>query len=817
MRGRADSVVSRGLAALAGLAVAVAAAGALVAAGAGPAAAATGPGIIRTVAGGAGRGVARKVSQIPTAVAAGPGDAVYVGGDDGVVRLLHVGSDWETTVAGVGLATTGYAGSGGLAGRARLGRVSAVATDLAGDLAIADRTNGRVLLVPAASGTFSGQAMTAGDIYSVAGDTGAGYSGDGGPATAASLFLPWGLAFDSAGNLVILDAGNRRVRVVAASDGTFYGQPMTTGDIYTIAGNGGLKYPGDGVRATAAAIGEPQGLALDGAGNVVIGSTSQNRILVVASSTGTFYGQAMTAGDIYTMAGTGATGFSGDGGPAASARLNQPAGVTADPHGNLIFADYSNQRVRVIAAATGTFYGVPMTAGDIYTVAGDGTVGYSGEGVPAATASLGVVLGVTIDSAGNLVAAVTQQLDRVRVVAASDGTFYGVPMTAGNLYTAAGNGQRSLSGNNYRAINAEFESPGGIAVDPAGDLAIFDYAEVRLIPAAAATMFGRPMVAGHVYDVAGTGHTGISGDGGLATGSPLWQLFGGAFDPAGNLVVADEAGGRLRLVAATTGTFYGQAMTAGHIYTVAGTGTQGFSGDGGPATVARLSVPAGVAVGSHGNLVFADNCRVRVVAAATGTFYGQAMTAGDIYTIAGTGTFSFSGDGGPATAAALSEAVGVALDGAGNVVIADTYNHRIRVIAEADGTFYGQAMTAGRIYTVAGTGARDSSSGNGGPATAADLELPWGIAVDPAGNLMFGDGLDGQVRLVAATSGTAYGLAVTAGDIYAVAGTGQAGFAGDTHEAARARLTTPSDVAFDPAGDLIITDTGNHRVRIVTS
>jgi trimeric autotransporter adhesin len=425
------------------------------------------------------------------------------------------------------------------------------------------------------------------------------------------------------------------------------------------------------------------------------------------------------------------------------------------------------------------------------------------------------VVGVAIDSAGNLVAAVTQPQDRVRVVPASGGTFYGVPMTAGNLYTAAGNGQRSLSGNNYRAINAEFESPGGIAVDPAGDMAIFDYAEVRLIPAAPATMFGRAMLAGHVYDIAGTGHAGISGDGGLATSSQLWGLFGGAFDPAGNLVVADEAGSRLRLVAAATGTFYGQAMTAGHIYTVAGTGTRGFSGDGGPATAARLSIPAGLAVDGHGNLVFADNSRIRVVAAATGTFYGQAMTAGNIYTIAGTGTFSFSGDGGPAIAAALSEAVGVALDGTGNVIISDTYNNRIRVIAESDGTFYGQAMTAGDIYTVAGTGARESS-GNGGPATAADLLLPWGITVDPAGNLIFGDGLDSQARLVAATSGTSYGLSLTAGDIYAVAGTGQAGFTGDTHEAARARLSTPSDVAIVPAGDLVIADTGNHRVRVVS-
>ncbi len=135
------------------------------------------------------------------------------------------------------------------------------------------------------------------------------------------------------------------------------------------------------------------------------------------------------------------------------------------------------------------------------------------------------------------------------------------------------------------------------------------------------------------------------------------------------------------MVAASTGTFYGQAMTAGDVYTVAGDGTSGFSGDGGPATAAELSEPAGVAVDAEGNLVIADtdNERVRVVAASTGTFYGQAMTAGDIYTIAGSGTPGFSGDGGPATAAEFYIPQSVAVDPSGNVVI-DNVDGRIRKV-----------------------------------------------------------------------------------------------------------------------------------------
>ncbi len=129
-------------------------------------------------------------------------------------------------------------------------------------------------------------------------------------------------------------------------------------------------------------------MAVDAAGNLVIADTANNRVRVVAATTGTFYGQAMTAGDIYTIAGDGSAGGSGDGGPATSAELNQPDRVAVDGAGNLVIADYYNERVRVMAASTGTFYGQAMTAGDIYTIAGDGSAGGSGDGGPATSAEL---------------------------------------------------------------------------------------------------------------------------------------------------------------------------------------------------------------------------------------------------------------------------------------------------------------------------------------------------------------------------------------------------------------------------------------------
>ena len=611
------------------------------------------PGIITTVAGGPGRGVGRNVSQLPAALAAGPGGATYVGDVDGVVRALHDGSSWESVTAGLGGPSAGFSGDGRSATRAQLSNVLGVAADSAGDVLLSDTGNERVRMVAAATGTFFGQHMYRGDIYTIAGDGSSGFSGDGGPATAASLTGPTGLAVDANGNVLI--GANQRIRVVAASTGTFYGQAMTDGDIYTIAGDGTGGFAGDGGPATSAELADPAAIAVDAAGDVVVADLGNNRVRMVAASTGTFFGQAMTAGDIYTVAGSGQLGFSGDGGPATAAKMRFPAGAAVDAAGNLVIGDYGNNRVRVVAVGTGTFYGQAMTAGDIYTIAGDGNEGIAGEGGPAMSASLGAPEGVTVDRSGNVLVA-TNDIHRVRVLAAATGTFYGQAMTAGDLYTIGGNGQVSLSGNDDGARNAELDNPTGVAADGAGDFALFDHYQARFVAASTGTFFGRAWNARHIYAAAGTGHAGYSGDGGPATAATLRYPGGATFDQAGNLVIADSGNAAVRVVAASTGTFYGQAMTTGDIYTVAGTGHRGFSGDGGPATAAQLDDPRSVAADAAGNLVIADtsNNRIRVVAESTGTFYGQAMTAGDIYTVAGSGEHGDSGNRGPATAARLT-------------------------------------------------------------------------------------------------------------------------------------------------------------------
>ena len=226
------------------------------------------------------------------------------------------------------------------------------------------------------------------------------------------------------------------------------------------------------------------------------------------------------------------------------------------------------------------------------------------------------------------------------------------------------------------------------------------------------------------------------------TGAPL--LAAALVCGGGQAVVQASAGppapaaGRAAVISAIAGgRLHHQAMTAGDIYTIAGGGPGGL-GDGGPAADSQLSAPADIALDSQGNLVIADtgHGRVRMVAAATGTLYGQAMTAGDIYTIAGRGGAGFSGDGGPAVKARLHRPTGVALDATGNVLISDSYNQRIRVLAAATGTFYGQAMTAGDIYTIAGTG--KAFPANRVPAAKAGFS-GFGLAVTAAGNLQVSD------------------------------------------------------------------------------
>ncbi|HEX7415234.1 MAG TPA: T9SS type A sorting domain-containing protein [Bacteroidia bacterium] len=338
------------------------------------------------------------------------------------------------------------------------------------------------------------------------------------------------------------------------------------------------------------------------------------------------------------------------------------------------------------------------------------------------------------------------------------------------ISTVAGNGTAGYSGDGGSATAAELNSPYGIALDAAGNLYIADFNNrIRKVT-----------TAGIITTVAGDGTAGYTGDGGSATAAELNVTYGVALDAAGNMYIADKNNRRIRKV-----------NTAGIISTFAGNGTGGYTGDGGYATAAVLSSPTGICI-AGGNLYIADGTNL----------IRKVNTAGIITTIAGDTTGistglngGFSGDGGQATAAALNHPLGVALDAAGNIYIADYFNNRIRKVT-----------TAGIITTVAGNGS-EGYSGDGGSATAAALYSPMAVALDAASNLYIADcGSNNVIRKVN-----------TAGIITTIAGNGTGGYTGDGGYATAAELLLAEGVAFDVAGNLYIADNWNNRIRMVTN
>jgi sugar lactone lactonase YvrE len=638
---------------------------------------------------------------------------------------------------------------------APLGNIQGVAVDAQGNVYAADSGNNLVVRI-----------SPNGALTVVAGNGIGGFSGDGGPATSASLDGPYGVAVDAAGNLYIADSWNGRIRKVSG------------GTITTIAGNGTDGFSGDGGPASSASFSDPAGIAVDSAGNLYVADTYNHRI------------RKVSGGTITTVAGNGIESFSGDGGPATSASLDRPFGVAVDSAGNLYMADTFNSRIRKVSGGTITTVagggngalgdGGPATSaslawpqgvavdssgnlyiadtnydfirkvsgGTITTVAGNNIWGYSGDGGPATSASLNFPYGVAVDSAGNVYIADWQN-NRIRKV------------SGGTITTVAGNGFYRYSGDSGPATSASLNQPTGVAVDSFGNLYIADWFNNRI----------RKVSGGTITTVAGNGRCCFSGDGGSPTSASLNQPQGTAADSAGNLYIADYGNSRVRKV------------SGGTITTVAG-GGKGPLGDGGPATSATLGSPVGVAVDSAGNLYIADSWSNRI----------RKVSAGTITTVAGNGIGGFSGDGGPATSASLDGPYGAAVDAAGNVYIADWQNNRIRKVS------------GGTITTVAGNG-NQGFSGDGGPATSASLNQPQGVAVDSVGNLYIADSGNERIRKV------------SGGTITTVAGSGSYGFSGDGGPATSASLAERSNshwgVAVDSAGNLYIADTYNNRIREV--
>jgi hypothetical protein len=804
------------------------------------------------------------------------GQTLYVADSEAdVIRAVNIGTDMESVIAGTSAA--GFGGDGGPASAAELDHPDALAIDSQGDLLIADAHNGRVRLIAAADCDsdcpYGLSAMTKGDIYTIAGvGPKDGLVQGGGPAVESGLGEPGSLAIGPDGDLLI--AMYETVAVLAAescSGDCPYGLPdMTKGDIYRVAG---LPYhaplTGDGGPARSAGI-EPEAVSIDGEGDLLILDVhEESQVQLVAASNCTSacpYGlPAMVAGDIYTIAGGGSEAPQNSG-LATDTRIDAST-MALDGEGNVVLAGGGEEgQAEIVSAescASGCPYGLTETTeGHVYPIVGGGTD--TGDGAPGLQASLINPWNVTV-APGIGVLLVSDQYVRLLSLSNcfSDCPF-ALPVTVANdLYTVAGNGTVAFSGENGPPSSLELGWPRAVTSDAAGDVLLLDArnGRVRMIAATkcdSGCAYGLPSsVRGEMYTVAGGGSSvedgvqarsaslfGVRLDGQLERGDTPTSM---TVDAAGDVIVSD--GRRLvRLIAAfdcTTSCPYGlHAMAGGDIYTIAGEGGEGEGGDDGPAISAQLGYGArGMAVDARGDLLIADtsNNRVRLVADTSCTAECPdglpAMTKGDIYTVAGTGEDGDKGNGKPATGAQLSKPADVTVDSEGNLLIADTGDFQVRLVAAhscASDCAYGQkSTTAGDIYLLAGDGAYFypqgvATDGDGGSALAAPMQPPRAIAVDGAGNVLIGEG-EGEgsgsrsvVRMVAAarcSSSCAYGLPATVkGDIYTVAGVNSAtsGFSGDDGPATEAYLDGVTGLGFDSAGDLLIADTYNNRIRLVT-
>jgi trimeric autotransporter adhesin len=701
----------------------------------------------------------------PTSVALDGAGNVYLTDlySNRVFKVAATGN--VTVVAGNGASGGVSNGDGGPAIAAKLTYPTGVAVDTFGNIFIAERSSCRVSEV---------SAMT-GNISAVAGTGTCFYSGDGGPATSAELNNPSGVAVDGSGNIFIADTNNCLIREVSGSTGfisTIGGtQPDITGLLH-------CGYTGDGGPAINAKVGFVNGLAVDGSRNILIADPTSCVVRKISAS----------AGVISTVAGTGNCGYSGDGGPGTSANLNSPNGVTVDRSGNVFIADTTNCVIRKVSSPNA----------QISTVAGTATCGYSGDGGLATSAQVNQPYGVAVDSSGNIFMADYKNSVIREVSASTDSisTFAGVAVP--DLYHVGQMiGLPAFSGDGYPATDAEFgflnDTPygAGLATDRSGNVFIADTANNAVRKISGST--------GIITTVAGNGLIGYSGDGGPASSAQLFYPRDVAVDSSGNIFIMDSGNCVVRKVTASTGIL---STVAGTLPDSSGHYFCGFSGDGGLATSAELYpidllIPAGgVAVDSSGNIFIADtgNNVIREVSASTGIITTVAGNANSI--------FVGGGDAGPAAGATLSAPYGVAVDNAGNIFIADTYDFAIREVTAVNGN----------IYTVAGNialGKGFSGEGDGGPAGSAQLGYTFGVFLDPAGNLFIPDPGNCVIRQVSGSTGI----------ISTVAGTPNGngnyfcGFSGDGGPALSAVFDNPSAAGAGTSGDLVVLD--NIRVRTV--
>lgn len=617
-------------------------------------------GIIETVAGDGvaafdgDNGDARNASlSFPLDVAVDGSGNVYIA-DQNNNRIRKVTTDHRiVTIAGNG--NGGYSGEGP-AVQESLFTPAGVAVGPDGNIYIADLQNNRIRRV-----SPPGCSPATCVIDTVVGNGSRTFSGDGGPALQAGITKPSDVAFDSAGNMLICDRGNNRIRRVV------------NGVITTIAG-GGSYGPngevGDGGPATSAVLYTPSQVSADANGNVYIADTNHHRIRLLRPNGSTF--------TITTVAGTGATGWAGDGGPATSATLFNVWGVAVTSPGTFWLAQSAevavspNNRVRKVTSF-----------GNIQTVVGGG----DGDGGSAINAQVDPRGGEAVDTAGAM-----------PDLYFADGSYNLVRHVDGDtgiIDTIAGTGAYNYTGDGGTAANATFRTPSDVAVDSVNGIVYVADAFNNVI---------RRIESGRISTFAGNGQAGFNGDGPSPNQKALNAPRGIDVDNFGNLFIADTENHRIRKV------------SGGQITTVAGNGSSGFATDNVAATSTPLKLPCDVVVADDGTLYIADADANRIY---------RVTPSGILRFFAGTGTQGYSGDGVQALTAQLYGPAYLALDGNGYLYFADSGNNRVRRVS-----------SGGVIELIAGNGLL-TTSGDGGSASAAGLGSPSGVAVDKSGGEVF--------------------------------------------------------------------------------
>jgi sugar lactone lactonase YvrE len=600
--------------------------------------------------------------------------------------------------------------------------------------------------------------------------------GDGGVGRGAQLNYPIGVTTDAAGNVYIADTGDNRIRVVNVQKVTITiaGVTIAAGTIQTIAGTGAVCTTplagncGDGGAALSALLNNPQGVAVDGAGNIYVADSGDHRIRLVSASTGV----------ISDYAGTGVTcnpnKGCGDNGLATSANISNPFQIALDVSGNLFLTDPSINSIREVNASTGI----------ITTVAGNGHSGFSGDGGPATSANINVSRGVAVDASGNVYIADTGN-ERIRQF-----------VVGGTISTPAGGGK----GNDGSVATSAILGAGrGVALDSAGNLYIADTYNNRIREV---TPGNPPNSFGTISTIAGIGVAGFFGNGKVvATLAELNFPSGVAVDSANNLYIADTGNFAIRKV----------DPTSHLISNVAGVPQQSCKalpcGDGGPALSATFGKPTSIAVDGAGNVYVADAAedaiRVVNVGSTTLTIGAVSIPPGYINTVAGTigkvctkASKTFCGDNGPASAANLNDPFGVAVDSSGNIYVADTGDNRIREVVLATGNIVSYAFSGGTFFGPTNV-----------PALNSQYFTPHYVTVDPRGNVYVASSDIYYVpERIDAVSGYVVPIAAVASDPKFYGWDGDGGPALGAH-------VNPSGLAIDGAGHLFIADSGNNRVR----